>query len=375
MQNDSVIDRFCPYYEQGMFIDSNPQGQTRIAMCCYQQRSEPVDRVTFDHAYLQRIRAESKTNIPGVCHADCKSANLYFNERVQSQSADWWDQSGQKIKKLHLKQGLICNLQCISCSSELSSAWGTHYHHFDPASIPIKLNPTAAQSWKLLDLSSLEEIHFDGGEPLLNKENQQILEDLDQQNLLPQITLSYNTNGTILPSDRLIQLWSKVKWVRLYISLDGVGTTFEYTRYPANWAQTEQNIFTIQRIQGPCILIEVDAIIGIHNIFNMPDFCKWYESSSIAGNQGDPSKIFIRPIRPSSVGGEVLGLRHLPIELKAQALDVLQNLKHITGVSDCVKEISLQPNTSWIEYLEKLDRIRATDWRSSLPPQLKAVGD
>lgn len=361
---------YCPYYNQGLLINSNTEGKTRIAMCCYQERSQPVNKVTFDHPYLESIRKQAFSKIPLECSDECKDDNYFFNERLRAVQQDCWDDSGQKIKKLHLKQGFICNLQCISCSSHLSSAWNTHYHHFDPTIKPMIINKTVEQSWKNLDLSGLSEIHFDGGEPLLNKENVTILEDLARQGILSQVSLSYNTNGTIMPDQRLIDLWAKTRWVRLYISLDGIKSTFEYTRYPAKWHEVERNIFALRKISGPCILLEVNAVVGIHNIFNLKEFYKWWQDNLPTGNQGDPSQIFVRSITSLSYGGKVLDLKHLPTNLKSIAVDYIHELNNLPGSEHLLQDLGSEPNLNWLDYFTKLDSIRDTNWKQSLPKEL-----
>ena len=371
LDNYNNSDSFCPYYNQGLLIDSNSMGQTRIAMCCFQARSEPVSEVRFDHPHLESIRTQSMHGVPDQCAPSCRDSDYFLNERLRAREHQCWDNSGQRIKKLHLKQGLICNLECISCSSELSSAWNTHYHHFDPTVNPLILNKTTKQSWKHLDLSAVTELHFDGGEPLLNRENVTILEELDQQGLLSQVSLTYNTNGTIIPDQHLLDLWAKARWVRLYFSLDGIGSVFEYTRYPAKWSQVESNILAFTKLKEPCILLEVNAVVGIHNVFNLKDFYNWWVTCLPTGNQGDPSQIFVRRIEPTSAGGKALSLKHLPLSLKSAAADYINDLADLPGSKDLLKDIATSPDLGWLEFFDKLDTIRGTNWKQSLPAQLK----
>lgn len=339
-------------------------------MCCFQHRSEPVQEVKFDHDYLEYIRQQSINKIPVECSDNCKDIDYFPNERLRAPQQDCWDESGTKIKKLHLKQGLICNLQCISCSSALSSAWNTHYHIFDPLSKPLVINKKQSYNWQHLDLSNLSELHFDGGEPFLNKENTAILEDLDQQGILPQISLTYNTNGTIYPDNKLLNLWNKVKWVRLYVSLDGTESVFEYTRYPAKWQEVEYNLLELTKISGPCILLEVNAVVGIHNVFNIKQFYTWWQNKLPVGNQGDPSQIFVKSISPDSVGGEVLSLKHLPLNLTDSVIEYVGSIGSLAGSDSLLTNISSDPNNKWVEYLEKLDHIRGTNWKKDLPQEL-----
>ena len=362
-------DFFCNYYDQGLFIGSTPHGQNTIAMCCWQEKMI-TDTITFDHSYLQSSRTQSQSHVPDKCSRLCKHAN-HHNERIRATQESYWDNSGQKIKKLHLEQSLICNLTCISCSSAQSSAWNTHYHLFDNSKSIIRLKKYPEHVWENLDLSELSHIHFTGGEPLLNPDNLKILQHLDNIGRLHSVSLTYNTNGTVRPVQEWIDLWTKAKWVRLHFSLDGVGSTFEYTRYPAAWAQVHENIQWFRQLQGPCVLIEVNAIVGLHNVFNMPEFFHWWQHNCQTGNQGDPSHIFARAIEPTSHGGKVLSLKYLPREFKQQAVDVLQSLKELPGSTELIFLLCKEDSTQWLEYFEKLDQIRGTNWKQCLQGLIK----
>lgn len=359
-----TADFFCNYYDQGLFIGSTPQGQNTISMCCFQQKQN-TQVVKFDHPYLENIRRRAQHSIPQECSALCKYPN-YHNERIRSAREPYWDNTGQKIKKIHLEQSLICNLTCISCSSNYSSAWAKDYHLFDKKSMPIQLKKHPEQVWKDLDLTNLEHVHFTGGEPLLNPDNTKILEHLDHIGRLDCVTLTYNTNGTVRVSEDIVKLWSKVKWVRLHFSLDGTDSTFEYTRYPAKWSQVQQNIQWYQNLKGPCILIEVNAIAGIHNVFNLPSFFTWWKNNCQFGNQGDASSIFVREIVPSSHGGRVLSLEHLPKKFEQQTTDMLQSIIDLPGVTNLFPLLCKSPEWTWVEYFEKLDQLRGTNWKASL---------
>jgi len=357
-------ENYCCYYDQGLFIGSTPAGQNTIAMCCFQEK-KITDKVTFDHEYLQNLRKQARQHVPRECSTLCKYDNAH-NERIRSGFEYYWDNSGQKIKKLHIEQSLICNLTCISCSSLYSSSWSKDYHLFDSSASPVTLKKHPEKVWQHLDLTDLEHVHFTGGEPLLNPDNIKILEHLDSIDRLSTVTLTYNTNGTVRVSPKIIELWSKAKWVRLHFSLDGIESTFEYTRYPATWSEVQENILWYREIKGPCILIEINAIVGIHNVFNLPDFFCWWKTYCQSGNQGDPSHIFVKEIQPSSHGGRVLSLAYLPKKFEQSARDMLQSIIELPGITNLFPLLCKSSSDLWLEYFNKLDQLRGTDWRRSL---------
>jgi len=367
---------FCPYYKQGLYIGSTPTGETKISMCCWQQ-SQIVDIVTFDHPYLESIRVQGQTQIPSQCSQYCKQPGHIANERERS-AIEWpivisTDTNSKAIKTLHLEQSLTCNLKCISCSSKYSTAWNDEYQLFDSTAPTSILKKFPEEKWQGLDLSQLRRLHFTGGEPLLNRDNKKILQHLDKIGVLSQVAISYNTNGTIRPDSELLDLWCRAHFVRLFVSLDGVGSTFEYTRFPASWTEVKSNIEYFRSLKEACVLIEADAIVGVHNIFNLPEFFAWWELNCQTGSQGDPSQIFVRCIEPMSYGGKVLDLKHLDPETAKNAVSMLEPLIHYGGVVDIINYIKQHSNPSniWREYLERLDSIRGTNWQTSLSINIK----
>ena len=364
-------DSFCPYYDQGLLIESTPEGQSQIAMCCFQKRQQ-VSQIKFDDPYLEMLRKIGQNSIPSQCSGYCSIPSHINNERELSCQESWWEPGVKHIKKLHLKQSLLCNLKCISCSSAYSSAWNENYRLFDPAAARIRLIKKPEDSWKDLDLSHLTQLHFDGGEPLLDSGMKKILIHLRKINALKNLTININTNGTKMPDRELIDLWSEAKWIRLFFSLDGTGTTFEYTRFPAKWHEVEKNMFEYTQISGPCLCLEVNAVVGIHNIFNMPAFYDWWSRHLPLGNQGDPTRIWIKPIEPVSYGGKVLSLEKFPKKLYDIAKKTLVSLQDCPGSRDLVSILCTgTEDDSWKDYLDRIDKLHDTDWRSMLPIELQ----
>jgi len=345
-------------------------------MCCWQQK-QTVEKITFDHQTLENIRKESKTAVPKSCSHYCSIPGHIANERERS-LLEWnslisQDTTSKVIHSLHLEQSLACNLKCISCSSTYSSSWSGEYQLFDPSTPQITLKKNPESVWQHLDLNHIKKLHFTGGEPLLNRDNKKILQHLDTLGVLPNLMISYNTNGTIIPDAETLELWERCRFVRLFFSLDGIESTFEFTRFPAVWSKVQDNIQYFRSLNNISILIEVNAIIGIHNIFNMPEFFHWWEEHCQTGSQGDPSQLFVRCIEPSSYGGRVLDLKHLTKNQALLALDMLYSLSKYPGVNTVINYIkqNSQPDNAWVDYLDRLSILRKIDWRKSLSPEIQ----
>ena len=92
-----------------------------------------------------------------------------------------------------------CNLRCTYCMPHDFAAW-----------MPTEDLLTTDELMTILEVgidAGIDEVRLTGGEPLLNRDNKKILQHLDSLGVLPDLMVSYNTNGTIIPDDETLALW------------------------------------------------------------------------------------------------------------------------------------------------------------------------
>jgi sulfatase maturation enzyme AslB (radical SAM superfamily) len=129
------------------------------------------------------------------------------------------------LRHIDFRLGNVCNLKCRMCGPKSSSKWFKELKDLNPIS-----NPTPPTTWQDDDrtiefvskcASSLVDVRFAGGEPMLSKQHYKIVDYLIETGLSKNIELKYNINGTLMPDD-LMSKWSEFKSVHLAISIDGV---------------------------------------------------------------------------------------------------------------------------------------------------------
>jgi molybdenum cofactor biosynthesis enzyme MoaA len=134
-------------------------------------------------------------------------------------------------------------------------------------------------------LSSIQFIHFNGGEPLLSKEHVKLLHAIEHKD---RVHLNYNTNGTILPNKELLDLWEKFKLVQLDFSIDDVGEKFEFQRFPAKWAQVTDNLqWYIDNAPHNC-MFAINTSVGILNHSNLQSLAAWLQTNFHTSRFTDP---------------------------------------------------------------------------------------
>lgn len=248
----------------------------KLGPCCL---STPLNAEKIDfcnNKYLQTVRNSWSQGVwPTACNNCKQNENQGLISRRQG-SNSWYRDNDMyntdvELVRLDYWTGNLCNLACVICGPEFSSVWKQELNY------PIESKKTIVNNfWTSLDTSHLRYVHFNGGEPLLSKEHVKFLHALSNKNL---IHISYNTNGTVLPSQELIDLWSQYKLVQLDFSIDDIGARFEYQRYPAKWSKVASNLqWYIDYAPNNC-MFSVNTTVSILNQHNLDNLNQWLQEN------------------------------------------------------------------------------------------------
>jgi hypothetical protein len=369
----------CPLYTKGLYIEKLNASEAQVSMCCFQTSSRAAyTNINFDNnPYLESLRNKSSTQYKikecEGCWANESVGNQSYRQgQIQAFNAlNLANNSNKELISLTYNCQNTCNLKCITCGPRYSSLWIPEYKKLN---LKLTLPQSVKKSYSLnnrcyedLDFSKLRLLHFQGGEPFLTTDHENVLEKAARDGSIQNLTVSYNTNGTVFPSNKAIELWSQCHLVKIFFSIDGVGKPFEYIRFPGVWAQAEETMLNIRNIGLYNIWIELGITISLANVFYLQDIINWKNQIMPTTASGDPVGSYTNFVGPLSHGGTVLDI--------ATANDTLQQhiLEYTTTLTDKNLANSIQQyikncdvNNSWIEYLDNLDLLRNTNWRTSL---------
>lgn len=217
------------------------------------------------------------------------------------------------IKTMEIFLGDVCNLKCVMCHPNLSSSWREDFEKLGKKMNPrFHYNPKIEQV--MSSLSSLEELKFVGGEPLLAEGRESILKAIPVANRKA-ISLDYNTNATIIPSETLIDLWSQFKSITIWLSIDGLGKINEFVRYPAKWdnVQGVTHFFVSLREKLPNISLKLIFTANPYNIEFAPELEVWMDKSGIG-------QFVFNPV----MDPDFLSPLNLPQEYKTRVIEKLK---------------------------------------------------
>jgi hypothetical protein len=365
MTDPTQSGNYCPLIFSGTYVEKLNNDQVRLSACCINHTGPAESKVDFEHSsYLVQQRELTRRGlpVPGCMHCYHAKTNL------QSVAiADLYDRpidhAQPVLQKLDYNVDPICNAKCIQCSSYYSSAWLAEDQQWGQTPSPEADRSFGltrkGRPWQELDLSNLERLYFNGGEPLLSSEPLEILQHLAQLGQLPQLRLSLNTNGSIRPNQQLMSYWKKCDGGVVNFSIDGTGAAFEYIRYPLDWQQVEDNILWLMQ-QAPKLDISIAFTLGIHNIDIVDQTQAWVDTI----NQNLSRKIQFR----QHLSSGPLDITGAEPELKTIWLQRYSGNQpwHKMVRTALQGPASAQPVT-WIEHLTMIDQRRQTDWRLALP--------
>jgi sulfatase maturation enzyme AslB (radical SAM superfamily) len=173
--------------------------------------------------------------------------------------------------KIKLATSNLCNGQCVTCNSTLSSSWAalenrsSKYKSLDFTKLYFDIE------WdKIVSLS------FVGGEPLLEKKNFEILETLVAKKNT-NCFISIVTNGSIELTKSQILTLKKFTNLNICVSIDGTGDSFEYMRYPLKWDKLIANLALFKTMSD----VSVSCMISNLNIYYYSTFVEFFKENQI----------------------------------------------------------------------------------------------
>lgn len=182
------------------------------------------------------------------------------------------DNKVKPIGQLEVALSNLCNLACAHCSSYFSTKWYTE----DVKAGRIEKTGIIENDFNFdhWDLSQLTELKIIGGEPFMEQKRFiNLLKNLD----LSKIKLQICTNGTVLPNEELRSLIESCETVYLCVSLDGLGTTNDWYRWPSKFKEVINIIKTFEEWwkDNSKIVFIIHHVINAVNILELTDFVNY----------------------------------------------------------------------------------------------------
>jgi molybdenum cofactor biosynthesis enzyme MoaA len=161
----------------------------------------------------------------------------------------------------------ICNSGCLTCNEQHSTMIG---------GLTSKTYPIVDNSSKFWSLPLDRVVHLDinGGEPSASKNYRHIL-----ANLPPSIrSVRVNTNCALI-LDELEALANRGVQVTVTVSLDGIGSVYEYVRWPVKWDKFYSNLMKYREMP---VKLNLWTTVSALNVDDLPNIIAFAQEHNIS---------------------------------------------------------------------------------------------
>jgi len=265
---------YCTSPSSALFV--GPNGD--ISSCCSGtfKFGDITDNSTIDYIVNSPRVKELRNNIlNGKLDSFCTTC--LRDERMSGTSQrDWFrtieseEPEKFKLKALDLRWSTVCNFACIYCDENWSSTWSKL------KGIPYSKSENLKKVNKILDYikeygsDSIEQAIIAGGEPLVQVQNNTLLDILPQD-----CKIDIITNFSVdLSKSSIFEKLRKRKNVKWTASLENIGQQFEYIRQGGSWDIVKRN-FDIVKSETE----HTYAFLSVFNLFSANDIDKFLSFS------------------------------------------------------------------------------------------------
>jgi radical SAM protein with 4Fe4S-binding SPASM domain len=278
-----------------------------------------------------------------------------YNPMFAKSPADYSDSSDFKLAGIDLHWGSTCNLKCITCWAQQSSAIAQEQ------GLPI-LSVTSAAADSVIEFVvenqyNLREIYLSGGEPTLIKHNLRLLQRLDKN---IECEIRVNTNMMFELENPIIQELKKFPNVLFTISADTSDPErFNYIRRGADWDKFIKNLSELRKLHFKWRINSVFFVATATTLAQTQEyFINEFGIDNFTINQVYLDHDDLRPRNLSAELKEVV-----KISLLAHREKYKSNTNLFGQLTNCLAELEYEATDNFVGYFNKVDAIAGTDWR------------
>ena len=234
------------------------------------------------------------------------SDRIFYIRELKQTPIDTYQSNNFNLQAVDIRWSNLCNFSCVYCGPRFSSKWANELKIHSSSPSPQQLNDFKEYIYKHAD--QLKHVYLAGGEPLLMRENLELLNRLN-----PNINLRINTNLSKTDT-QIFETICKFKNVHWTISVETVESEFEYIRFGGKWKDFLNNLKVISKLDHKINFNMLWFLLNYNSIFGCIDYLKelgFHNNSFIIGALLDPLHLNIRHLPDN-----MLNLLKLKLESK-----------------------------------------------------------
>ena len=283
------------------------------------------------------------------------SDRVFYLKELKDVDKTTYDRVGNfDLHTIDVRWTNLCNFACVYCGPQFSSKWASELNINQDV-------PTEEQRAKFKDYifkhaGQLKHVYLAGGEPLLMKENLDLLRQLN-----PDVNLRINTNLSKVNTG-VFEAVCQFKNVHWTVSIETMEDEFEYIRFGGKWADFLDNLNVIKELGHKISFNMLHFLLNYNSIFNCIEFLQrqgFHNNSFIVGALTTPEQWNVRHL-PDHILEQIK--QRLQEEIDLQPGYLLENgLRNV--LSYIQQPFNKQLNNS-LAYIAEMDQRRGLNSRS-----------
>lgn len=223
---------------------------------------------------------------------DIISDRIFYIREFKKVPLDTYKINNFDLQTIDVRWTNLCNFSCVYCSEKFSSKWADELNIKIETPADKQLSDFREYIYK--HAKQLKHVYLAGGEPLLMKENLELLKELN-----PDVNLRINTNLSKVDTG-VFDAICKFKNVHWTVSVETIEEEFEYIRFGGKWNDFLDNLTIIKQLNHKISFNMLWFLLNYNSVFGCVDYLKrlgFHNNSFIIG---------------ALLGPDYLTLRHLP---------------------------------------------------------------
>jgi len=277
---------------------------------------------TIEEILLGPINVTKQTNITDNkpadgCHTcydlehgkegfDIISDRIFYIREFKKTPLDTYRPNNFDLQAIDVRWTNLCNFACVYCGPDFSSKWADELNVI--RSTPTEHQQKDFREYLYQHAKNLKHVYLAGGEPLLMKENLELL-----QKLNPDVNLRINTNLSKVDTGVFDAVcgFKNVHWT---VSAETTEDEFEYIRFGGRWQDFLDNLNTIRKLDHKISFNMLWFLLNYDTVFGYVDYLKglgFHNNSFVIGALLTPDYLNIRHLPEN-----VLNLLKLKLQSK-----------------------------------------------------------
>ena len=290
-------DLYCPMAHNGLqFVIQPNTTEIKLNNCCIMSGggwlTEIKDDMWNNPKFFRLIEKNKKNEWDEYC-SNCENLEQGGHLSMRQGMFSAWGKEERLSgpRRIDFTFNISCNIACRICSPMYSTYWQKHLkeNNFKFPATPKNMTGTQAVDFlKKLDLSNLQSITFCGGETLLGNDYWEVCEYLATlPHAKESLMISFQTNGTNPIPQKRYELLEKFHLIKLHFSIDGIEERFNYQRWPGDWTQVTENLFSIRENAPSNVMFLIEETLSIFNLAYLGEVAEWKKKHFNTNREGD----------------------------------------------------------------------------------------